>query len=406
MLGTYRAVFRVPGTAAFCAAGFLMRLPIALYPIAMLLLVSTRTHHYAFAGALSGSYIFGGAPGNPIGARLVDRFGQRRVLLPATGLHVASIATLIALVDLKTPDWTLLAPAAMAGFSYLSVGSLARARWSHVLADRPELATAYSLESTLDELIFVLGPLIATVLATQVDALLPLVLGAALVASGAVALWRLHDTEPSALAKGTEPQPSALRHQGMLLITLVSVGMGAVFASAEVTTVAFCGQRGHQSLAGLVLAGIALGSATSGFLYGARTWQSDLLDRFRVQAVIFAVLPVVLLLAVSIPVLAVLGFVLGMGIAPMLITSFGVISHIVPSGALTEGLAWLTTGLNLGYGLGSALVGRIADAHGARLAFTVTIGAGVLAGAFALRLHLVLRRTADAVEPAEGIARQ
>jgi MFS family permease len=378
MFATYRAVFRAPGTAAFSAAGFVMRLPIAIYPLALVLLIATRTHHYAFAGLLSGAYILGGAPGNPIGARLVDRFGQRRLLAPATAVHVVSMGALVALVQTGR-------------FAYLPVGSLVRARWSYVLADPRELATAYSLESTLDELIFVLGPLIATVLATTVDPVVPLVLGVGFVASGAVALWRLPGTEPPAHEIGGPGEPSALRNKGMVLITLASAGMGAVFASSEVTMVAFAGQHHHQALAGPLLASIALGSAVSGLVYGARVWRLDLLERFRRQALVFGVLPFALLLAVNVPVLAVLGFVLGLGVAPMLITTFAVISHTVPSRSLTEGLSWLTTGLNLGYAVGSALVGRIADAHGARIAFTVTIAAGLFTAAVALRVHALLR---------------
>ncbi len=108
MFAIYRAVFRAPGTAAFCAAGFLMRMPIAMYPLGLLLLISTKTHHYGFAGALSGAYILGGAPGNPIGARLVDRFGQGRVLLPAAAVHVAAVVALIAISEAGLADWLLL----------------------------------------------------------------------------------------------------------------------------------------------------------------------------------------------------------------------------------------------------------------------------------------------------------
>jgi MFS family permease len=88
--------------------------------------------------------------------------------------------------------------------------------------------------------------------------------------------------------------------------------------------------------------------------------------------------------------------VVGLGIAPTLITSFGLVEQIVPGGALTEGMAWLTTGLSIGYGAAAALVGRLADAHGARFAFSVTIGSGLLLGVLAVALHAQLHdRTAE-----------
>ena len=399
MFGTYRAVFRTPGTAAFCAAGFVMRMPIAIYPIALVLLISTRTGHYGFAGLLSGAFVAANGVGNPILARLVDRHGQSRMLLPASAVHVVGIAVLCLLAELHTPQWTLLIPTAVAGFAWLAVGSMIRARWSMVLAGRPELTTAFSLESTLDEVIFTVGPLIATVIATQVNAILGLLLGVALVAVGAVWLESQHATEPPPHPAGSPKHRSAVRYPGMVLMTLAAAFMGAVFASAEVTMIAFCGQHGRTGASGLVVACFAFGSGVAGLFYGARTWRSGLQHRFLVQALIFAVLPVLFLAAVNVPVLAVCAFVVGLGIAPMLITGFGLIAEIVPTLALTEGMAWLTTGLSVGYGAASAAVGRIADAHGARLAFSVTIGAGVLVGALALAMHRRISRPVVESQP-------
>ena len=311
------------------AASFIMRFSIAVYPIAFVLLISIRTGHYAFAGVLSGIYVFANGVGNPVLARLVDRYGQSRVLLPASAVHIGAVGVIVALVQADAPDWALVAPTVICGFSYLSVGSLVRARWSHVLAGRPELTTAYSLESTLDELIFTVGPLLATILATQVDPVVVFVFGGALVGIGAVWLQRQKATEPPAHEVGTPRHGSALRYRGMLLLVLAACAMGAIFASAEVTMVAFCGQHGSSGLAGVPLACFAFGSGVSGFVYGSRTRAGDMLYRFRRQSLIFAVLPLLFLAAVNIPVLAILAFVTGMGIAPTLITSFGMVEQIV-----------------------------------------------------------------------------
>lgn len=400
MLRTYRAVFRAPGTAAFCAAGFVMRMPIAIYPIGLVLLMSTRTGHYGFAGLLSGTYVVANGVGNPILARLVDRHGQSRVLLPASAVHIAGIAGVCLLAKLSSPQWTLLIPTAIAGFGLLAVGSLVRARWSLVLAGRPELTTAFSLESTLDEVIFTVGPLIATLIATQVNAILGLLLGAALVATGALWLQPQRRTEPAPHPAGSPKHRSAVRYRGMVLMTLAAGFMGAVFASAEVSMIAFCGQHGRTGLSGLVVACLAFGSGVAGLFYGAHTWRASMQHRFLVQALIFAVLPVLFLAAVNIPLLAVCAFVVGLGIAPMLITGFGVIAEIVPSAALTEGMAWLTMGLSMGYGAASAAVGSIADAHGARVAFSVTIASGVLTGILAFVLHRRLAAPAVESQPA------
>ena len=186
----------------------------------------------------------------------------------------------------------------------------------------------------------------------------------------------------------------------MPLLTVFAIAMGAIFASAEVTMVAFSGQHGHRGAAGGLLAALAFGSATAGLLYGSRTWKTDLLDRFRLQALVFGVLPFVFLAAVNLPVLAGCALIVGLGIAPALITAFALIERIVPAGSLTEGLAWLITGLSIGYGAGASLVGAIADAHGARTAFAVTIGAGLVMALLALVIHARLRTRAGTRTPA------
>lgn len=383
MLGRYRAVFRSPGSAAFSAAAFVMRMPIAMYPIGIVLIISARDGKYGFAGVLSACYIFGGASGAPLLGRLVDRYGQRRLLLPCGLVHAVAGVTLALLLSAGAGHALLVAPTLVFGFSYLSVASLVRARWAHRLDGRPELATALSFESVLDEVIFVFGPMITTLLATQTTPVVVLYVGVALVAGGSLRLASLRATEPPPHPADGSPHESALRVPGMTLLVLATVGMGAVFASAEVAMIAYCGQHGHRSLSGFVLAGIAFGSGLSGIAYGAVGWRSDVLSRFRVQAIVFGVLPAVLLAAVNLPVLAVCGFVLGLGIAPTLITAFALVQQLVPARALTEGLSWASTGLSVGYGAGAALVGGIADQHGARTAFLVVLGAGLATGGLA-----------------------
>lgn len=394
MLDVYRAVFRTPGTAAFCLAAWVMRLPIAMYPIGLVLIVSARDGgQFTFAGVLSGVYVVANGAGNPVLARVTDRVGQRRVLVPATVVHVMATVAAALAVTLDWPDAVLVVAVAVCGFSFLSVGSLVRARWSYVLAGRPELNTAYSLESTLDETIFVLGPLIATLIATQLEPVLVLYLAAVLVLAGSIWLSAQRASEPPA-RPATRRRPAVL-DRGMPVLVLVTAAMGVIFASAEVTIVAFCEQQGVPGLSGAVLAAFAGGSATSGLLYGARRWAAPLLDRFRLQAVIFGVLPPVFLLATNVGVLAACAFVVGFGIAPTLTTAFGLVEHFVPPAALTEGLAWLVAGLSVGYGAGAALVGRIVDAHGARTAFLVTVGAGLLMALAAIVLHARTRPAAS-----------
>lgn len=405
MLNRYRAAFSLPGTLEFSAAGFLARVTLAVYPIAIVLIISGRTGSYGYAGVVSGSYVLGGAVGNPIAAVLVDKRGQHRVLPWFLIAHLISTAMFGALITAHAPLWTLLPPAVLMGVTMLNIGALVRARWSHIWpGDAPERSTGYSVESTLDEVIFVLGPLVATVLAIHTHPLVTLGLALLLITVGTLWLAALRSTEPPVRARvAGERHEFALRYRGMALITGCMVFMGAVFGSVEVTMIAFCGQQGQRASAGWVVASFAAGSMVSALLYGGRHWRSSLLRRFTISAALFGVMPLLLFAATNVPVLALLAGVVGLGIAPTLIGAFSLVDSIVPANSLTEGLTWIGTGLSVGYGLGAAVVGGIADEHGARLAFSVPAGCALASAAFAIVLAARLRRVAPS-QPAVPVS--
>jgi MFS family permease len=407
MLSRYRAAYAPPGALAFSAAGFVARFAIAIYPIGLVLIISARTHTYGYAGVVSGCYVFGGAVIGPIGGRLVDRFGQRPMLLRFALLHLAFVTCFAVLIAVRAPLWTLLPPAIGMGGSFLSVGALIRARWSYVFADEPvPRSTAYSIESALDELVFVLGPLVASVLATQLPGLVTLGVAVTLILLGSGWLAAQSRTEPP-----VRPPQHGGRHQfalavrGMQLISWAMMFMGAVFGGAEVTMVAFCGQHGQRGNSGWVVACFAAGSMVAGIGYGARHWRSPLLRRFVGSAAVFGVLPLLYLAAGSVPALAAYTFVIGLGIAPTLIGCFSLVDELVPADSLTEGLTWVITGLSVGYGAGAALVGGIADRHGAHAAFAVPIGCAMLAAGFVIALAVRLRAAGPVPAAEAGVAR-
>ena len=264
---------------------------------------------------------------------------------------------------------------------------------------QPELTTAYALESALDEVIFTVGPLAASVIATQIAPVWVFVLAGVLVVGGAAWLFVQRDTEPPGQDVDAPPHDSALRTKGIVLLIVSTMAMGAVFATAEVSIVAFCIEHHQKSLNGLVIACFAGGSAVSGFIYGARRHAAPVQDRFRRQALMLGALPALFLLAVNIGSLAIIAAVVGTAIAPTLISAFGLVERIVPNAALNEGMSWLITGLSFGYGIAATVVGRIADSFSTRWAFSVGIVAGVLVCVLAIAAHgrVVVRAESEPV---------
>ena len=383
MLGAYRQVLRVPGAVAFAAAGLIARFPLSMQTLGTVLLVADSTGSYALAGAVSATLAAAQALCGPVLGRVVDRHGQARVLLPALAAHTAGAAALIACTVADLPAWTLFPAAALWGGSFAQAGSLVRARWAHALGGSPLLPTAFSLESVLDEVVFVVGPVLVTTLATQVSAVVGVVAAWAFAAVGSLALAMLRRTEPPA-RRGTGRAPSALRLAGLRVLIVVGLALGGIFGSLEVATVAFTDERGSPGAAGIVLALLAAGSLLSGLAYGTVGWRVPAARRFVLGVGVLALATVPLLAAGNVPVLAGLIFLAGFAISPALIAGFGLLEELVPGESRTEGLTWFSTGLGLGVAVAASIAGQVVDAAGARVAFGVTVAAGVLAALTAL----------------------
>jgi sugar phosphate permease len=90
--------------------------------------------------------------------------------------------------------------------------------------------------------------------------------------------------------------------------------------------------------------------------------------------------------------------VIGLGTAPTLIAGFGLVDAIVPPASLTEGLTWIGTGLGINYGLNTAVSGRVADQHGAHLAFIGPVLSALAAAGLAVAVSVRLSASQSPVE--------
>lgn len=393
MLSSYVQVLRTPGALAFVAAGFVARLPMSMVGLGAVLLVRAATGSYALAGAVSATFALATALGPPQTGRLIDRFGQRRVLVPVLAIHVAGVLGLLAAVGLDAPRPVLFACALVAGAAFPAMGSLVRARWTALLRGGQGLQTAFALESVLDDVIFVIGPVLATTLATTVAPAAGLLAALAFVLVGGAAFVAQRATEPP-VARGRRPGGTALRIPGLAVLALVLLGLGGVFGTLEVAMVAFAEERGHAALTGPLLALHALTSAVAGILYGARRWTLSPDRRLLVAVAAMWLGTVPLALAGELGTMAVALVISGVTISPLLIAGFQLVEVLVPRAALTEGFAWLSSSIGVGVALGFALGGRVAESAGGQRAFLVCIAAGAVAvlASLAGRRPLAARR--------------
>lgn len=392
MLRPYRDVLAHPGALRFSLSGFLARLPISMLTLGVVLLVSGTGRSYALAGAAAAAVNLGFVVAGPQLGRLVDRYGQAAVLRPAA---VAQTATLIALIVAGTehaPGPVLVVLAGLVGMSIPSIGGMVRARWSALLNERLSqgtdagpMHTAFSLESVIDEVIFMVGPIVATLLATTVHPAAGLAAVLAVGPTGALALASARATEPPLAPRSAGAAArTRLASPGLLVVVGVFTALGALFGAVEVAVVAFTEAEGHRGAAGWVLALYAFGSLSAGIVFGATRRDAPARQGFVAGAIGIGVSALAMPHVGSIGTLTVLVVLAGLSISPTLISGMALVRQVAPAARLTEAFAWATTGLSVGLMIGSAAAGYLAEHAGSSEAFWPATVAALVAAALAV----------------------
>ena len=380
---SYGSILRRPHVWGVVVAAFVGRLPIGMTGLAMVLLVESATGSFATAGAAAAAFALGEGAGQPLLGRLVDRRGQTAVLRATALAFPAALATLALLSD-GAPAAAYIALCGVAGLALPPLMSAMRALWPTLAGPGPALDRAYALEAVLQELLGLIGPVLVAV-AALAGTRAPVLAAAACGLIGTLAF------AASAPSRGWRPAPrepgaGALRSPGLRTLLLGSAALGLVGGAAQVAIPAFADEQGAAWASGLVLAAIAAGSIAGGLRFHPPR------ERYPLLLALAAAGPAVLALAPSLPVMAVLGLLVGLVLAPGFAAGFSLVSRIAPAGAVTEAFAWTSTALVVGLATGNALSGILAEAASPRAALAAGSAVALaLAAAVALRRNTLAR---------------
>jgi len=423
----YLELLRTPGALAFSASGFVGRMSMSMYGLGTVLLIALLTGRYGQAGTVAAAGAVGYAVFSPVIATRADRLGQRRVLLVQTGVFAVSSAVFISCAELRAPFWTLLLTGIIAGGCMPSIGSMVRTRWSSMVDGDPRrLHTAFALESVNDELIFVIGPALVTLLATQLAPASGIGTASLLCIAGTLLFASQRRTEPALrprpaparrparLEQGPEPAAGrrglrraigrlpvpSLPARGLSTLAPAFLLIGAMFSAIDLSTVAFATELGHRPVAGLILGTYALGSAVGGLWYGSRHWKAPLGRRFTITAALTVIGVSTFWAVPGLLALDAVGFLAGLAISPTLMAGYAILERQAPPHRTTESMAWLSSTISVGVALGSACAGHVIDAYGARWSFAFSACCGA-AGVLICVAGLRRLRTEPDGEPAE-----
>jgi MFS family permease len=386
-LRTYPLLLRPPGARALLVAAMLGRIPIGIFSLAILLVVRQQTGSFAQAGAVTAAFAIGAGVVAPLQGRLVDRLGQPRVLIPSALLNAAALGGLVVAAGVDLPIGILATLAALGGASVPPLSACMRSQWATLFAeDRSARETAYSLESVVNEIVFIVGPALTTMLvalSSPAGALLTaVVLG--LLGTLAFASTPLARSWQGEL--GPRTAAGALGTSGMRTLVFAVVPTGIAFGALEVAMPAFAAEHGQRpALAGLLLSAMALGSVLGGIWYGGREWTRPVATRFLTLEATFTLGLVPLLLAPdSIVAMGLLMAIAGLALAPSAAAGFLLIDHVAPPGTATEAYTWAVTANVTGSAVGAALSGVIVQHSDVRWALALAVAGPALGTLIAL----------------------
>jgi MFS family permease len=384
-LTRYRDLFRVPELKATIVSSIAGRLPIGIAGLAILLFVQGRSGSFAFAGTASAVYVLGLGAVAPILGRLIDRFGPRPVLGACAILYPAALVSLALLVSRSAPVEWVCAAALLAGATLPPISACMRAMYPKILREPALLQTAYSVDSAVVEIVFILGP---AIVAACVALGLPeaaVFLAAFSAAAGttvflsapAVRGWR------AAPVRAGRDWAGVLRYPKLLIVFAVTVLYAFSFGLFEVAVMAHTAAKGAPAMAGVALALASAGSGAGAFVYGSRHWGVPMKRQLVTGLIAMSIGNLLLVPVDHLGIYAAVSLVAGIPMATVIATQSLIVSTLAPRERLAESFTWSTTCLLVGISAGIAAGGVLAEWMAAYWLLVIAAGSTALAAVFA-----------------------
>ena len=352
------------------ASQILARFPSGMITLGLLIHVEGMFHSYGAAGLVLAATSVGQGVAGPITSRLMGSIGARVVLISTT---VVCAASLLWMAFVPMPLWGFILAGLVAGLSFPPVQPAVRTMYPK-LVDASKLARLFSLDASAQEVIWVFGPMIITLVSMQISSVMGLVVCAGMLVVGGA--WFIASPELGEVrfAPSSGRFGAVLLRGPVILATAVGFLMVGSTAAIEASIVNRFGEGGLQ--AGAILAGMSVASLTAGFLFGHRQsgkftmslWMCTMLTGSLVASQVHS-FPMTLLAMI----------LAGAGMAPALAIMFSLISATISFNQSAEAYGWANTGQLVGAALGSAVAGFLIDRSGSPGGFLVAAMFALLA---------------------------
>src|SRR5919199_413676 len=228
-----------------------------MYSLAILLLVREANGSFAVAGRVVGGFGLANALGAVVQGRLMDRFGQPRVLRRAAPGHVALLVALAVAAGRRAPAWALGLCALGAGAFLPQVPAAMRSVWSALVADEDSRQTAYALVTIVFEVSVVTAPVLVAAIAAVASPAAAVLAAAAIAGTGGLGF------AATAASRGWRGAAHAVGPLGPLhsarvrTLFTVLLGLGTAVGVLQVALPAYAAGRGSAAAGGLFPPGVS-----------------------------------------------------------------------------------------------------------------------------------------------------
>ena len=285
----------------------------------------------------------------------------------------------------------LLPLALLTGLAAPPIAPCLRALFGRTLAG-DQRHGALALDAALQEVSFMLGPLVFVTALAAISPALGLLGAAAALLAGTLAFAASPESRDVPADRSRRPCGGALSVAGIRTLLLVAAGMGGSYGATEVALAGAADHAHSNAALGLLLAVWSIPSLVAG-LISARRGEPG--DQARALVVLTAATALPTAALALMPGLWTLGLMLGASgaiAAPMFATLYSLVGSVAAAGTTTEAFTWLGSGLFAGLAAGGAVGGALISATGVPAAF-------VAAGAFAAVAALVARARLTTLRP-------
>jgi MFS family permease len=383
-IGRYRALMAIDGVRAPLVLSTAGSMPIGMYMLGILLLAHEVSGSFALAGRVVGAFSLANALGATAQGRLMDRFGQTRVLRVAAFGHLPALIALVIAARADASTWVLAGIALCGGLTLPQLPAAMRSLWNALVEDPEQRATAYALVAVVFEVAVVTAPaIVAGIVALSTPAVAVVIAGAL----GTGSALGFTQTKASRRWRGEQHDIGwlgPLAAPGMRTVFAVLAVFGSAVGIVQVAVPAFADERGSAAAGGILLAALSAGSLVGGVVYGARTWRGAPPTRLTLLMLVLGGAFALLALAQSAAVLAVLLVLCGALFAPTTVVGSTLLDTVAPAGTVTEGFAAMVMGIVAGTALGNALGGALVESSS--YATSVLVAGAIAAGGSLLAL--------------------